>query len=35
MLLISYAVPADDDEVEDDEVIAMLRTLRAKGNRWE
>ena len=35
MLLISYTVPADDDGVEDDEVIAMLRTLRAKGNRWE
>jgi hypothetical protein len=33
--LISYTVPLADDGTEDDEVIGMLRTLRAKGDRWE
>ena len=35
LLLISYTVPLGQDGVEDDEVIGMLRTLRAKGDRWE
>lgn len=35
LLLISYTVPLGQDGAEDDEVIGMLRTLRAKGDRWE
>jgi len=35
LLLISYTVPLSEDGVEDDEVIGMLRTLRATGDRWE
>jgi hypothetical protein len=35
LLLISYTVPLAHDGVEDDEVIGMLRTLRAAGDRWE
>ena len=35
LLLISYTVPLAQDGVEDDEVIGMLRTLRATGDRWE
>jgi hypothetical protein len=35
LLLISYTVEVAHDGVEDDEVISMLRTLRAHGDRWE
>ena len=35
LLLISYTVELADDGTEDDEVIGMLRTLSAQGNRWE
>ena len=35
LLLISYTVDLADEGAEDDEVIAMLRSLRAKGDRWE
>ena len=35
LLLISYTVSLGDDGEEDDEVIGMLRTLQAHGDRWE
>jgi hypothetical protein len=35
LLLISYTVELADDGTEDDEVIGMLRTLSAHGDRWE
>lgn len=35
LLLVSYTVELADDGLEDDEVIGMLRTLRAQGNRWQ
>ncbi len=35
LLLISYTVDLADDGAEDDEVIGMLRSLRAQGDRWE
>ena len=34
LLLITYTVEVAHDGAEDDSVIGMLRTLRAKGNRW-
>lgn len=35
LLLISYTVDLEDEGAEDDEVIGMLRSLRAAGDRWE
>ena len=35
LLLISYTVALADDGEEDDDVIGMLRSLRAQGDRWE
>lgn len=35
LLLISYTVALAYDGEEDDEVIGMLRSLRAKGDRWD
>jgi len=35
LLLVTYTVELAHDGVEDDEVIGMLRSLRAIGNRWE
>jgi hypothetical protein len=35
LLLVTYTVELAHDGSEDDAVIAMLRSLRAQGNRWE
>jgi len=35
LLLVSYTVELAHDGLEDDMVIGMLRTLRARGDRWE
>jgi hypothetical protein len=35
LLLVTYTVELAHDGSEDDAVIGMLRTLRARGNRWE
>jgi hypothetical protein len=35
LLLVTYTVDVAHDGTEDDEVIGMLRTLRAAGDRWE
>jgi hypothetical protein len=35
LLLVTYTVEIAHDGREDDAVIGMLRSLRARGNRWE
>jgi hypothetical protein len=35
LLLVTYTVDLAHDGSEDDAVIGMLRTLRARGERWE
>jgi hypothetical protein len=35
LLLVTYTVDLAHDGREDDAVIGMLRTLHARGNRWE
>jgi hypothetical protein len=35
LLLISYNIELAHDGVEDDDVLGMLRSLRAHGNAWE
>src|SRR6185436_3050632 len=35
LLLVTYTVGLEHDGSEDDDVIGMLRTLSATGNRWE
>ena len=35
LLLVTYTIPFEHDGVEDDAVIAMLRSLKAQGNPWE
>jgi len=35
LLLISYNIELAHDGLEDDDVIGMVRTLRAAGNAWE
>jgi hypothetical protein len=35
LLLVTYTIQLEHDGVEDEEVIATLRSLRAQGNPWE
>ena len=35
LLLVTYTVELAHDGSEDDAVIGMLRSLAARGNRWE
>ena len=35
LLLVSYTVELAHDGSEDDAVIDMVRSLRARGDRWE
>jgi hypothetical protein len=35
LLLVTYTVPLEQEGVEDDDVIGMLRSLEAQGNAWE
>ena len=35
LLLVTYTIPLEYDGADDDDVIAMLRSLKAQGNPWD